>query len=121
MKAAGAAAEARLNDALVDANNSTAVLRAELEEGAKARQAAEDRAAHLEAEQKEYDQLVMQTDTLAFRKFFSFLFRFSLISLYFPEACPYLFSFSRRALSGFAASRAEEGGRAPGSASIQEP
>jgi hypothetical protein len=121
MKAAQAAAEAKLNDALEDANNSTAVLRAELEEGAKARQAAEDRAARLEAEQKEYDQLVMQTDALAFRKFFSFLFRFSLISLYFPVACPYLFSLPRRALSGFAASRAEEGGRAPGAASIQEP
>nr|XP_051211966.1 uncharacterized protein LOC127329497 [Lolium perenne] len=69
MKAAGAAAEARLNDALEDANNSTAVLRAELEEGAKAWQAAEDRAARLEAEQKEYDQLVIQTDALAFRLF----------------------------------------------------
>ncbi|KAK1626901.1 hypothetical protein QYE76_001216 [Lolium multiflorum] len=69
MKAAQAAAEAKLNDALEDANNSTVVLRTELEEGAKARQAAEDRAARLEAEQKEYDQLVMQTDALAFRLF----------------------------------------------------
>ncbi|KAK1574562.1 hypothetical protein QYE76_017542 [Lolium multiflorum] len=69
MKAAKAAAEARLNDALEDANNSTVVLRAELEEEGKARKAAEDRAALLEAEQKEYDQLVMQTDALAFRLF----------------------------------------------------
>ncbi|KAK1643057.1 hypothetical protein QYE76_060862 [Lolium multiflorum] len=42
MKTAQAAAEARLNEALEDANNSTVVLRAELEEGAKARQAAEE-------------------------------------------------------------------------------
>ncbi|KAK1698691.1 hypothetical protein QYE76_015388 [Lolium multiflorum] len=69
MKAAKAAAEARLNDALEDANNSTVVLRAELEEEGKARKAAEDRAALLEVEQKEYDQLVMQTDALAFRLF----------------------------------------------------
>jgi hypothetical protein len=97
------------------------VLRTELEEGAKARQAAEDRAARLEAEQKEYDQLVMQTDALALRKFFSFLFRFSLTSLYFPVACPYLLSLLRRALSGLSAPRAEKGGRAPGAASVQEP
>jgi hypothetical protein len=44
-------------------------MRAELEEGAKARKAAEDHAAGLEGEQKEYDQLVMQTDALALRKF----------------------------------------------------
>nr|XP_051190106.1 uncharacterized protein LOC127303406 [Lolium perenne] len=57
MKAAQAAAETKLKEALEDANNSTVVLRTELEEGAKARQAAEDQAARLEAEQKEYDQL----------------------------------------------------------------
>jgi hypothetical protein len=74
MKAAQAAAETKLNEAQEDANNSTMVLRTELEEGAKARQAAEDRAARLEAEQKEYDQLVMQTDALALRKFFLFSF-----------------------------------------------
>jgi hypothetical protein len=70
MKAAQAAAEAKLNEALEDANNSTVVLRAELEEGAKARKAVEDQAARLEGEQKEYDQLFMQTDALDLRKFF---------------------------------------------------
>ncbi|KAK1691992.1 hypothetical protein QYE76_008689 [Lolium multiflorum] len=45
MKATQAAAEAKLNEALEDANNSTVVLWAELEEGAKARKAAEDQAA----------------------------------------------------------------------------
>ncbi|KAK1652706.1 hypothetical protein QYE76_070511 [Lolium multiflorum] len=69
LKAAQAAAEAKLNEALEDANNSTVVLRAELEEGAKARKAAEDQAARLEGEKKEYDQLVMQTDALALRLF----------------------------------------------------
>jgi hypothetical protein len=77
MKAAQAAAEAKLNEALEDANNSTAVLRAELEEGAKARKAAEDEAARLKAEQEEYDLLVMQTDSLARRKL-SFPYRFCL-------------------------------------------
>ncbi|KAK1605052.1 hypothetical protein QYE76_028725 [Lolium multiflorum] len=69
MKAAQAAAEAKLNEALEDANNSNAVLNAELEEGAKARKAAEEKAAWLEAEQKEYDLLVTQTDALALRLF----------------------------------------------------
>nr|XP_051202066.1 actin cytoskeleton-regulatory complex protein PAN1-like [Lolium perenne] len=69
MKDAKAAAKAKLNEALEDSINSTSVLRAELEEGGKARKAAEDRAALLEAEQKEYDQLVMQTDALALRLF----------------------------------------------------
>jgi hypothetical protein len=68
MKATHAAAEAKLNEALEDANNSNAVLHAELEEGAKARKAAEEKAARLEVEQKEYDLLVMQTDALALRK-----------------------------------------------------
>jgi hypothetical protein len=82
MKAAQAAAEAKLNEALEDANNSTVVLRAELEEGAKARKAAEDQAARLEGEQKEYDQLVMQTDALALSKLSSFFsgFAYKLIS-----------------------------------------
>nr|XP_051229460.1 uncharacterized protein LOC127347295 [Lolium perenne] len=57
MKDAKAAAEAKLNEVLEDSTNSTAVLRLELEEGGKARKAAEDQAALLEAEQKEYDQL----------------------------------------------------------------
>nr|XP_051209202.1 uncharacterized protein LOC127326372 [Lolium perenne] len=69
MEVAQTAAEARLNEALEDANNSTVVLRAELDEAAKARQAAEDEAARLKAEQQEYDLLVMQTDALALRLF----------------------------------------------------
>nr|XP_051221364.1 uncharacterized protein LOC127339568 [Lolium perenne] len=69
MKAAQAATEAKLNEALEDTNNSIVVLQAELEEGAKARKAAEDHAARLEGEQKEYDQLFMQTDALALRLF----------------------------------------------------
>jgi hypothetical protein len=93
LKDAKAAAEAQLKEALYDSVNSTAVLLAELEEGGKARKAAEDRAALLEAEQKEYDLLVMQTDALALSKLFLFLFRLLLISLHLPVACPYLFSF----------------------------
>jgi ABC-type multidrug transport system fused ATPase/permease subunit len=77
MKAAQAAAEAKLNEALEDANNSNAVLHAELEEGAKARKAAEGEAARLKAEQQEYDLLVMQTDSVALRKFFFFFAGFS--------------------------------------------
>jgi hypothetical protein len=82
MKAAQTAAEARLNEALEDANNSTVVLRAELEEGAKARQAAEAEIARLKGEQQEYDLLVMQTDALALSKFFSLFsgFAYKLIS-----------------------------------------
>ena len=78
MKVAETAAEARLNEALEDANNSTAVLRAELDEGARARQAAEDEAARLKAEQQEYDLLVMQTDALALSKYLFSLSRFCL-------------------------------------------
>ena len=74
MKAAQAAAETKLNETLEDASNSTVVLQAELEEAAKARKAAEDQAARLEAEQKEYDLLVTQTDALALRKFLPFSF-----------------------------------------------
>ncbi|KAK1669962.1 hypothetical protein QYE76_058121 [Lolium multiflorum] len=69
LKAAQAIAEAKLDEALEDASNSNVVLQAELEEAAKARKAAEDKAARLEAEQKEYDLLVTQTDALAFRLF----------------------------------------------------
>ena len=57
------------------------VLQAELEEAAKARKAAEDKAARLKAEQKEYDLLVTQTDALAFRKFFLFSFPVSAYKL----------------------------------------
>ncbi|KAK1681757.1 hypothetical protein QYE76_042605 [Lolium multiflorum] len=69
LKDAKAAAEAKLSEVLEDSTNSSAVLRAELEEMSKARKAAEDRVALLTAEQKEYDQLVMQTDALALRLF----------------------------------------------------
>ncbi|KAK1685934.1 hypothetical protein QYE76_046782 [Lolium multiflorum] len=55
LKAAETAAAAKLHEALEDAGNSTAVLQAELEELAKVRKAAEDKAARLEAGQKEYD------------------------------------------------------------------
>jgi iron uptake system EfeUOB component EfeO/EfeM len=74
LKAAETAAAAKLQEALEDAGNSNAVLQAELEELAKARKAAEDKAARLEAGQKEYDQLIMRTDAHAFRKFFPFSF-----------------------------------------------
>jgi hypothetical protein len=87
LKAAESAAEAKLNEALEDASNANVVLQAELEEAAKARKAAEDKAARLEAEQKEYDLLVTQTDALALRKFLFFLFRFLLISLSVPVSC----------------------------------
>jgi hypothetical protein len=96
LKAAEAAAEARLNEALEDAGNANVVLQAELEEGAKALKAAEGKAAkahkaaaeearkaqkaaesevaRLKAEQKEYDLLVTRTDALALRKFLLFSF-----------------------------------------------
>ena len=120
MKVAETAAEARLNEALEDANNSTVVLRAELDEGAKARQAAEDETARLKAEQQEYDLLVMQTDALALSKFL-LSFPVSLISLSLPVACTYLFLLFGRALPGFSGIRPEEGGGAPGGTGIQEP
>ncbi|KAK1694288.1 hypothetical protein QYE76_010985 [Lolium multiflorum] len=91
LKAAEAAAEARLNEALEDAGNANVVLQAELEEGAKAlktaegkaakahkaaaeearkaQKAAESEVARLKAEQKEYDLLVTRTDALALRLF----------------------------------------------------
>ncbi|KAK1617924.1 hypothetical protein QYE76_023441 [Lolium multiflorum] len=91
LKAAEAAAEARLNEALEDAGNANVVLQAELEEGAMALKAAEGKAAkahkaaaeeatraqkaaegevaRLKAEQKEYDLLVTRTDALALRLF----------------------------------------------------
>jgi hypothetical protein len=72
LKAAEVNAAAKLDEALEDACNATVVLRAELEEMAKARKGAEEKAARLEEEHKECDQLILQTDTLAHRKFFSF-------------------------------------------------
>ncbi|KAK1608552.1 hypothetical protein QYE76_032225 [Lolium multiflorum] len=69
LKDAKAAAEAKLAEVLEDSTNSSAVLRAELEEAIKARKAAKDQVARLTTKQKEYDQLVMQTDALALRLF----------------------------------------------------
>lgn len=118
MKAAQAAAEAKLNEALEDANNSTVVLRAELEEGAKARKAAEDEAARLKAEQEEYDLFVMQTDSLARRKFF-FSLPVLLTSSSFPVTCTYLCFVHCRPLSGFPGLRPEKGSGSPGCTSLQ--
>nr|XP_051229688.1 uncharacterized protein LOC127347555 [Lolium perenne] len=64
-----AAAEAKLDETLKECADSTAVLRAELDEESGARKAAQDRIALLEAEQKEYDWLVVQTYALALRLF----------------------------------------------------
>nr|XP_051196652.1 uncharacterized protein LOC127309985 [Lolium perenne] len=58
-KEAKAAAEAKLDETLKECADSTAVLRAELEEESGARKAAQGRIALLEAEQKEYDRLVV--------------------------------------------------------------
>jgi hypothetical protein len=87
LKAVESAAEAKLNEAMEDAGNANVVLQAELEEAAKARKAAEDKAARMDVEQKEYDLLVTQTDALALRKLLFFPFRFLLISLFVPVAC----------------------------------
>nr|XP_051196678.1 uncharacterized protein LOC127310013 [Lolium perenne] len=69
LKAAEADAAAKMHEALEDAGNSNMVLQAELEEAAKALKTIEDKAARLEAEQKEYDRLITQTDAHAFRLF----------------------------------------------------
>ncbi|KAK1693787.1 hypothetical protein QYE76_010484 [Lolium multiflorum] len=66
LKAAEADAAAKMHEALEDAGNSNMVLQAELEELAKVRKAAEEKVARLEAEQKEYDRLVVQTDAHAY-------------------------------------------------------
>jgi hypothetical protein len=114
MKEAKAAAEAKLDETLKEFSDSTAVLRVELEEHSGARKAAEDRIALLNAEQKEYDRLVVQTDALALSKRFFPLFLL-LISLHLPVSRPYFFSlFSCRALSGFAGACTQEGDGTPG-------
>ncbi|KAK1686670.1 hypothetical protein QYE76_047518 [Lolium multiflorum] len=69
LKAAEADAAAKMDEALEDASNANSVLLAELEELAKARKGAEEKAARLEEEQKECNQLILQTDTLAHRLF----------------------------------------------------
>ncbi|KAK1619153.1 hypothetical protein QYE76_024670 [Lolium multiflorum] len=66
LKAAEADAAAKMDEALEDASNATVVLRAELEELAKARKGAEEKAARLEEEHKECNQLILQTETLAY-------------------------------------------------------
>jgi hypothetical protein len=95
LKEAQAAAEAKLDESLKEFTNSSAVLRAELEEQSRARKAAEDRITLLTTDQTAYDRLVLQADALAFSKpFFSsfylkaffvsdniFLCRFLLFSL----------------------------------------
>ncbi|KAK1603290.1 hypothetical protein QYE76_017900, partial [Lolium multiflorum] len=68
LKAAEADAAAKMDEALEDASNATVVLRAELEELAKARKGAEEKAARLEEEHKECNQLILQTDALAYRE-----------------------------------------------------
>nr|XP_051214365.1 uncharacterized protein LOC127332146 [Lolium perenne] len=68
-KEAKAAAEAKLDETLKECADSTAVLWAELEEESGARKVAQDRIALLDAEQKEYDRLVVQTDVLALMLF----------------------------------------------------
>ncbi|KAK1628808.1 hypothetical protein QYE76_003123 [Lolium multiflorum] len=55
-----------MNEALENASNATVVLQAELEELAKARKAAEEKVARLEEERKECNQLILQTDNLAY-------------------------------------------------------
>ena len=63
-----------MDEALEDAGNANSVLLAELEELAKAQKVAEGKAARLEEEQKECNRMVLQTDTLAYRKSFPFAF-----------------------------------------------
>ncbi|KAK1632905.1 hypothetical protein QYE76_007220 [Lolium multiflorum] len=69
LKEAKAAAEAKLDESFKEFTNSSAVLRAELEEETVARKAAQDRIATLTTDQAEYDRLVMQTDAVALRLF----------------------------------------------------
>ncbi|KAK1608457.1 hypothetical protein QYE76_032130 [Lolium multiflorum] len=69
LKEAKAAAEAKLDETLKEFTDSTAVLRAELEEQTGAQKAAQERIATLTTDQTEYDRLVMQTDALAVRLF----------------------------------------------------
>ena len=74
MKDAKAAAEASLAEVVDDSANSTAVLRAQLEEERKARKAAERHIEVMTTDHKEYDRLVMQIDALALRKLLPCLF-----------------------------------------------
>nr|XP_051204759.1 uncharacterized protein LOC127318329 [Lolium perenne] len=69
LKEAQAAAEAKLDESLKEFTNSSAVMRAELEEETRARKEAQDRITTLTTDQAEYDRLVMQADALAFKLF----------------------------------------------------
>nr|XP_051205206.1 uncharacterized protein LOC127318764 [Lolium perenne] len=76
LKEVRAAAAAKLNESLEEYTNSTAMMRAEREEQtkareeqSKARETAENRVAALMTEQKDFDRLVIQTDTLLQRLF----------------------------------------------------
>ncbi|KAK1687203.1 hypothetical protein QYE76_048051 [Lolium multiflorum] len=69
LQEAQAAAESKLDESLKEFTNSSAMLRAELEEETMARKAAQDRIATLTIDQAEYDRLVMQADALALQLF----------------------------------------------------
>ncbi|KAK1682770.1 hypothetical protein QYE76_043618 [Lolium multiflorum] len=69
MRDARAAAEAKLAEVLEDSSNSSAVLRAELEEEKKARKAAEHHIELMTTDHKEFDRLAMQIDALALKHF----------------------------------------------------
>ena len=115
-----------MHEALEDAGNSNMVFQAELEEAAKALKAVEDKAARLEAERKEYDRLITQTDAHAFRKLLpfpfsdfclqAFFFRLHFLSVVFPSGCIFfrlpflsLFLSLRRPLPGLPGVRHKEG------------
>jgi predicted Rossmann fold nucleotide-binding protein DprA/Smf involved in DNA uptake len=78
LEEAKAAAEAKLDESLKEYTNSTAVLRAELEEQSNARKAAEHRIDLMTTDHREYDRLVMQIDALALSK---------------PLSCPFFFPY----------------------------
>ncbi|KAK1627557.1 hypothetical protein QYE76_001872 [Lolium multiflorum] len=69
MRDAKAAAEAKLAEVLEDSSNSSAVLRAELEEEKKAWKAAEQHIEIMTTDHKEFDRLAMHIDALALRHF----------------------------------------------------
>jgi hypothetical protein len=117
LKEVRAAAEAKLNESLEEYTNSTAVLRAELEEQtkaredqSKARETAENQVSALMMEQKDYDRLVIQTDTLLLSK--SFFFPFTAYKLRLSGSVFLSSFFSCRDLSGLPGVRQPKGGGA---------